>query len=356
MSNAVAVAAPKLSPIADNIINTLDSNFLEELAKLPLPAGNSQDPTDHVTAREWMDKVYRPLPKTPRPIRHVRGPTSVKIHDVTVTYGPEEEFNIRVYEPQVLGHEESGLLPAVLAYHGGGWIHGYSELDDDSYKFMARETQSVIFGVDYRLAPEHPFPAPHNDSYEALNYVVKNAQQYGIDTTRIAVWGASAGGNLVAGIALRDAQEHSQTRIRHANLVVPAVCPPTLAPPILSVPSSSYTHFTTHSNPLMLTGAERLWEIYANGQDNLRNPYVSPLLAAPSSNHCPMHVVVAGADVLRDEGIAYALKYRNAGCDVQLETVPGAPHGLTASTEAWVSRQFWTNQVRVLNVALHTGF
>ena len=69
-----------------------------------------------------------------------------------------------------------------------------------------------------------------------------------------------------------------------------------------------------------------------------------------------MHVVVAGADVLRDEGIAYAVMYRNTGSDVQLEIIPGAPHGLTAATEAWSSRQYWTNQVRVLNVALNTVF
>ena len=97
-------------------------------------------------------------------------------------------------------------------------------------------------------------------------------------------------------------------------------------------------------------------ETYASGQDNLRNPYVSPLLSAPSHNHCPIHMVVAGADVLRDEGIAYAILYRNAGCDVQLEIVPGAPHGMLTANEAWVSKQYWTNQVRVLNVALHTAF
>lgn len=67
-------------------------------------------------------------------------------------------------------------------------------------------------------------------------------------------------------------------------------------------------------------------------------------------------MVVAGADVLRDEGIAYALICRNAGCDVQLEIIPGAPHGLTAASEAWVSKQYWRNQIRVMNVALHTVF
>lgn len=69
-----------------------------------------------------------------------------------------------------------------------------------------------------------------------------------------------------------------------------------------------------------------------------------------------MYVVVAGADVIRDEGIAYALMYRNTGTDVQLEIIPGAPHGLTVAAKAWVSKQYWTNQVRVLNTALHTAF
>lgn len=124
---------------------------------------------------------------------------------------------------------------------------------------MASETRSVVFGVDYRLAPEHRFPVPHNDSYEALNYIVANAQKYGIDITRIALWGASAGGNLAAGVALRDAQEHSPTRIRHASLVVPALCPPSLAPAILSVPSASFPHLTSGSNALTLTDVEKLW-------------------------------------------------------------------------------------------------
>ena len=109
-----------------------------------------------------------------------------------------------------------------------------------------------------------------------------------------------------------------------------------------------------YSNSCNLANLEL--EIYANGRDNLCNPYVSPLLSKPVYNHCPMYVVVAGADVLRDEGIMYALNCRNAGCDVQLEIITGAPHGLITASEAWVSRQYWRNQVRVLNVALHTAF
>lgn len=244
---------------------------------------------------------------------------------------------------------------------------------------MASETQSVVVGVDYRLAPEHPFPVPHDDSYEALNHVIANASKYGINIKRIGLWGCSAGGNLVAGIALRDAREHNPTRICHASLLVPALCPPSLAPAVLSVPSASYPHFAPQSkvNPFILSKAEETWgmltclsfycsshvpwltsdlEIFAGGRENLSNPYLSPLLSAPAPNHCPLHVVVAAVDVLRDEGIAYALAYRDAGIDVQLEIVPGAPHGMLAAVDAWVSKQYWRNQIRVLNVAFHTAF
>ena len=124
---------------------------------------------------------------------------------------------------------------------------------------MTSETQSVIFGIDYRLAPEHGFPVSQNDSYQALDHIIANADKYGIDITRIALWGASAGGNLAASVALRDAQEHNPTRIRHVSLVVPALCPPSLAPAVLSVSSASYPHFTSQSNPLVLTGAQELW-------------------------------------------------------------------------------------------------
>ena len=134
-----------------------------------------------------------------------------------------------------------------------------SNAKTDVYRFMANETQSVMFGVDYRLAPEHVFPVPHDDSYEALNHVIANADKYGIDTMRIALWGASAGGNLAAGVALRDAHEHDQTRICHVSLVAPPLCPPSLAPAVLSVPSASYPHFTSQGNPLVLTNAQELW-------------------------------------------------------------------------------------------------
>jgi acetyl esterase len=97
----------------------------------------------------------------------------------------------------------------------------------------------VVIGVDYRLAPEHRFPLPINDCYEALNWVFCNSKQYMIDPSRVAVWGCSAGGNLAASITLRDSVENEVSRIRHVNLVVPATCHPSLHPPILQSSNAS---------------------------------------------------------------------------------------------------------------------
>jgi acetyl esterase len=93
-------------------------------------------------------------------------------------------------------------------------------------KYFASELRAVVIGVDYRLAPEYPFPAPLGDCYEALNWTIAHAAEYNIDRERIGLWGASAGGNLGAALALRDSMEHSVSRLRHANLVVTVTCHP----------------------------------------------------------------------------------------------------------------------------------
>ncbi|CAK7236177.1 hypothetical protein SEUCBS140593_009531 [Sporothrix eucalyptigena] len=347
----IAAADMATFTIDANIIEAINGDFLSKVLKINLQGGPT-DPLDYISARKWLETDYRPLPKTPLPTKTARETVSVDIQNVTVTYNETESFNVRVYQPQT-----NGLRPAILAYHGGGWIHGYSELEDDALSFLASETRAVIFGVDYRLAPEYPFPVPHNDSYEALNFVTKNSAAYNVDPARIGLWGCSAGGNLAASVALRDAQEHETTRICHASLLVPAVCPPSEQPPALQVPTASFPFFNAQTtNPFILQRGQDLWEVYAGDKKNLSHKYFAPLLAAPPANHCPLHIVVAGVDVLRDEGIAYAMQYRDAGIDTQLEIVPGAPHGLLVANTAWVSRQFWTNQVRVLNAALHTSF
>lgn len=114
--------------------------------------------------------------------------------------------------------------------------------------------------VDHRLAPEFPFPKPHDDCFEALNWTLSNAAQYKIDTGRIALWGCSSGGNLAASVALRDSAENEVSRIRHASLVVPVTCHPTLYPAALLSDEGSTKRFAFGGDAEAYTaGLIKLW-------------------------------------------------------------------------------------------------
>jgi acetyl esterase/lipase len=127
--------------------------------------------------------------------------------------------------------------------------------------FFASELRAVVIGVDYRLAPEYQFPAPLNDCFEALNWTVDHAAEYKINPDRIGLWGGSAGGNLAAALALKDSNEHEISRIRHANLVVPATCHPDLYPAILKTSTASMQVFPFVANNVEanLAGVRALW-------------------------------------------------------------------------------------------------
>ena len=117
-----------------------------------------------------------------------------------------------------------------------------------------------MIGVDYRLAPEYPFPAPRDDGYEALNWTITNASKYSIDPRRIGLWGISAGGNLAASVALLDCVHHKPSRIRHLNLVVPAVCHPDLVSPEIHHENGSMRRFAMGGKDGVSNSAlKRLW-------------------------------------------------------------------------------------------------
>ena len=115
----------------------------------------------------------------------------------------------------------------------------------------------MVVNVDYRLAPEHPFPHPHNDCYEAIQWTIDHAAEYRIDRMRVGLWGCSAGGNLAAGAALRDATEHEASRLRHVNLVVPATCYPDLYPPAFRESEASAQKFGGSEDEVL--GLRKLW-------------------------------------------------------------------------------------------------
>ncbi len=133
----------------------------------------------------------------------------------------------------------------------------------------------MVIGVDYRLAPEYPFPLPHNDCFEVLNWITNNAAEYMIDIKRLALWGCSAGGNLAAGVALRDSAENEITRLRHVNLIVPVTCHPNLYPPILQSSNSSVKHFPFGGTAEeSMEGLRRIWGELSSVSQTFPNTYI----------------------------------------------------------------------------------
>lgn len=205
---------------------------------------------------------------------------------------------------------------AVVYFHGGGWVIGDLATHDAVCRSLARASSAVVVAVQYRLAPEHPFPAAPDDAWAAAQFVARTGAALGIDGERIAVGGDSAGGNLAAVVALRAAQEG--LRLRGQLLVYPVVdC---------GAESPSYSEFAVGH---FLTRADMRYFIasYLPDRQARLSPAASPLRAPSLAGVAPALVVTAQADVLRDEGRAYAAALRRDGVDVQLLEAAGMLHG-----------------------------
>jgi acetyl esterase len=226
--------------------------------------------------------------------------------------GPAGPLRLRFYTPRGL----SGRSPALLFFHGGGWIYGDLESHDATCRFLAEEAQVRVVAVDYRLAPEAPFPAAVDDSMAAWDWIVEHAQGLGIDPTRIAVGGDSAGGNLAAVVA-QQAVKAGGPSPAFQLLIYPATDFAVRAP-----------SRTTYAQGFLLTQAfmDLAEENYLVGGEDRSDPRLSPL-HGDVAGVAPAYVVTAGFDPLLDEGDAYADKLRAAGVRVEHVTEDGLIHG-----------------------------
>lgn len=240
-------------------------------------------------------------------------PTAVaRAQDHTVTANGIS-FTVREYQPlkrQPLAHATdvaSGLangtpLPALVYLHGGGWVIGDLETHDVLCRSLCNESGMVMVSVDYRLAPEHVFPAAFDDAVAAFNWVAANAAALGIDTARIAIGGDSAGGNLAAAAAL--ALRGKTVSPRFQLLIYPATDMRRIAP----------SH-TTNGEGYLLTSAVMNWfgHHYVPQREDDTDWRASPLLAESLTGAPPAFVLTAGFDPLRDEGLQYADALSAAG-------------------------------------------
>jgi acetyl esterase len=251
----------------------------------------------------------------------VRDPATLaqvrSVEDITIP-GPAGPMSARVYRPTA-----DGAVPTMAFFHGGGFVIGDLETHDDQARLICRDGEMVIVSLDYRLAPEHPFPAGFEDCLAATKWVADNIADLGGDADRIVVGGDSAGGNLSAAVA--QAVRESGPRLAAQFLIYPGVD---------FNPEADYPSRAENAEGYFLTVEDMLWfgaQYIPEGVDT-SDPRLSPIKAADLSGVAPAIVGVAEFDPLRDEGLAYAKALADAGVDVTVRRYDGMIHGFFGFT------------------------
>ncbi|HEJ7834112.1 alpha/beta hydrolase [Serratia marcescens] len=233
------------------------------------------------------------------------------VRDFTVVAADGYRIALRAYLPA--GENRAAAQPAMLFAHGGGWCLGSLALYDRPCQALANATGRVILSVDYRLAPESPFPQPLEDVYRALCWVAQQAPQLGIDAKRLAVGGDSAGGNLAAAVALL-ARDRGGPHIERQLLLYPALS--------REMTTKSYCEFA-EGDFLTRDAMVFCWQQYLAQR---RDPGAEPLHAATLRGLPPATILSCEYDPLRDEAEQYAQRLREAGVPVRCERLPGMVH------------------------------
>ncbi|MEE2980375.1 MAG: alpha/beta hydrolase [Pseudomonadota bacterium] len=239
-------------------------------------------------------------------------PPDMAVHD-TVVPTPDYQVPVRIYRPA----GDDGARPCILYLHGGGFMLGDLDSSDSIAWGFAQNTGAVVVSVDYRLTPEHPYPAAFNDSYGTLCHVAANVDDYGIDPARIALAGDSAGGNLSAATCLA-ARDRGGPKIAAQALIYPGTG--------LDKSSPSYVEHAD-SPGLTTEGTKKYYDLYLPDDCDTDDPYARPVMATDHSGLPPAWVHSAEIDPIRDDGRVYAGKLAGAGNWVTYREARGMIHG-----------------------------
>ena len=275
---------------------------LEMVIKSGRPAYNTLSPKE---ARQLFRETRPPSTPTPPEIGEVKN---------LVIDGPNQ-VPVRTYRPK--GVAATTALPALVYFHGGGWVIGDLDTHDVLCRFLTAEAGIAVVNVDYRLAPEAKFPAAADDAWAATQWVVKNAARLGIDASRLAVGGDSAGGNLAAVVALM-ARDAGAPALKLQVLMYPVTD--------VGTQTQSYKDF---GEGYLLTrdGMRWFFDHYLASKEQESDWRVSPLRAKSLAGVAPALIITAGFDPLRDEGEAYARKLREAKVRTDYVCYGGMIHG-----------------------------
>jgi len=240
-------------------------------------------------------------------------PDVASLHDLSFP-GPAGNVGLRHYRGKGAPEKHA---PCLVFYHGGGWVIGDLDSHDQLCRQIANDAQCVVIAVDYRLAPEHKFPAAMDDSLAALRWIASHAGELGIDANRLAVGGDSAGGNLSIYAAM-EARDNAGPKLCFQLLYYPSTD--------LGMLTEGYKRFT-EGPAFNAKTAKWFRDLYLRGESDLSDPRASPLRAANFSGLPPALIVTAGLDPLAEEGKAYGDRLIAAGVPVTFHHLPGQLHG-----------------------------
>lgn len=273
---------PTLELTGENLVPTR-----QELNRMTLEAAAAVEGFDHVNVED----------------RRIEGPSA------------GQSLRLRLYS----SGEPEGLRPCLLWIHGGGYILGCPEMDEQLLCRKADELGCLVVAVDYRLAPEHPYPAALDDCDAALGWILDNAPALGVDTKTLVVGGASAGGGLAAALALR-ARDQRPGAITFQCLIYPMLDHRTGM--AAQEAAGDYWLWGEDHNRFA-------WKAYLGSNDLNHgvSPFASPAAATRFDDLPPTYLCIGDQDLFYEEDIDYARRLRENGVAVELEVVPGAPHG-----------------------------
>jgi acetyl esterase/lipase len=288
-----------------------------------IPADGSLNFNDMAAAREMSNEIFG------RMVSMMPAVKGVNSRDLSIP-GPEgaPELTLRVYTPE----KHSGKGPGMLWIHGGGFILGDLSADDYTMRSMCVNTGCIMVSTNYRLAPENPFPAPVEDCYASLKWMVNNADELGIDKTKLAIGGGSAGGGLTAGLAIMT-RDRGEIALSFQLLIYPMIDDRNITPS-----SHAITDVRTWDRDKNIFA----WKAYLgdSAKSGVISPYAAAARAKDLSGLPPTYIAVGELDLFLDENIEYAQRLLQAGVPTELHVYPGATHGFDSVITAAVAKRF----------------
>lgn len=305
-------------------VNLLDNPAFKAFLEAFQNIVTQQVPLDHM--RQLSTDFFLPPDTELESVEH--------IENLTCPGRDGNQIPLRIYIPN-----QSKKMPTLIYFHRGGWVFGNNRESEPICRKLANHLNCIVIAVDYRLAPENPFPKPLNDCYDATEWIAKHIDEYGGDKKNLIVFGESAGGNLAAAVAMM-ARDNKSIHLAAQVLVYPIITS--------TIKDASYDNCVDQYF-LTKDSMRFFWKAYLQDSGEANNPYASPDLAMDLNEMAPALIITAEYDALHAEADAYADSLREAGTRTISKCMPEVIHGfLDLPFYSDEQKAVWLKEIGVL--------